>query len=221
MECGRHLGPGQRPALPRQPVAFGSRTEPEQPVCLAVADLRHHRRSLRPARRHQCRQQYHVNPNRARNCAAAGIPTTITFTDPTTGAQLVRPWTNQSPSNIPGVNQGNIGLTPEVGNSFTLGLMYQPQQVRGLTIKVDYYNVRVKNVISGLTGQQIVNRCYDDTNGINNPFCAAVFRRQSADPVRTTRSWARTAAPSTSRSSSSIALATASVSSTSRSISRP
>ncbi|MGX0586409.1 outer membrane receptor protein involved in Fe transport [Sphingomonas sanguinis] len=124
------------------------------------------------------------NPNRARNCAAAGIPTTITFTDPTTGAQLIRPWTNQSPSTIPGVNQGNIGLTPEVGNSFTLGLMYQPQQVRGLTIKVDYYNVRVKNVISGLTGQQIVNRCYDDTNGINNPFCAAVFRRQSADPVQ-------------------------------------
>ncbi len=124
------------------------------------------------------------NPNRARNCAAAGIPTTVTFTDPTTGAQLIRPWTNQSPSTIPGVNQGNIGLTPEVGNSFTLGLIYQPQQVRGLTIKVDYYNVRVKNVISGLTGQQIVNRCYDDTNGINNPFCSAVFRRQSADPVQ-------------------------------------
>lgn len=125
-----------------------------------------------------------ANPNRVRNCAAAGIPTTITFTDPTTGAQLIRPWTNQSPSTIPGVNQGNQGLVPEVGNSFTLGLVYQPQYVRGLTIKVDYYNIRVKNVISGLTGQQIVNRCYDDTNGINNPFCSAVFRRQSADPVQ-------------------------------------
>ncbi len=124
------------------------------------------------------------NPNRIRNCAAAGIPTTITFTDPTTGAQLIRPWTNQSPSTIPGVNQGNIGLTPEVGNSFTLGLVYQPQQVPGLTFKVDYYNIRVKNVISGLTGQQIINRCYDDTNGINNQFCAAVFRRQSSDPVQ-------------------------------------
>ncbi|MEK9211425.1 TonB-dependent receptor domain-containing protein [Sphingomonas sp. 2378] len=124
------------------------------------------------------------NPNRARNCAAAGIPTTISFTDPTTGAQLVRPWTNQSPSTIPGINQGNIGLTPEVGNSFTLGMVYQPQQVPGLTLKVDYYNIRVKNVISGLTGQQIVNRCYDDTNGIDNPFCAAVFRRQSSDPVQ-------------------------------------
>ncbi|MDQ1229470.1 TonB-dependent receptor domain-containing protein [Sphingomonas sp. SORGH_AS_0879] len=124
------------------------------------------------------------NPNRARNCAAAGIPTTISFTDPTTGAQLVRPWTNQSPSNIPGINQGNIGLTPEVGNSFTVGMVYQPQQVPGLTLKVDYYNIRVKNVISGLTGQQIVNRCYDDTNGIDNPFCAAVFRRQSSDPVQ-------------------------------------
>ncbi|WP_454279179.1 TonB-dependent receptor domain-containing protein [Sphingomonas sp. Marseille-Q8236] len=124
------------------------------------------------------------NPNRVRNCAAAGIPTTITFTDPTTGAQLVRPWTNQSPSTLPGVNQGNLNLTPEVGNSFTLGLLYQPQQVRGLVFKVDYYNIRVSNVISGLTGQQIINRCYDDASGIDNPFCAAVFRRQSADPVQ-------------------------------------
>ncbi len=125
-----------------------------------------------------------ANPNRARNCAAAGIPTTITFTDPTTGAQLIRPWTNQSPSTIPGVNQGNIGLVPEIGYSFTLGTVYQPHQVPGLTFKVDYYNIRIKNVISGLTGQQIINRCYDDTNGINNSFCAAVFRRTSADPVQ-------------------------------------
>lgn len=125
-----------------------------------------------------------ANPNRARNCAAAGIPTTITFTDPTSGAQLIRPWTNQSPSTIPGVNQGNIGLVPEIGYSFTAGMVYQPQQVPGLTFKVDYYNIRIKNVISGLTGQQIINRCYDDANGINNSFCAAVFRRQSSDPVQ-------------------------------------
>jgi len=125
-----------------------------------------------------------ANPNRARNCAAAGIPTTITFTDPTTGAQLIRPWTNQSPSTIPGVNQGNINLVPEIGYSFTAGMVYQPQQVRGLTFKVDYYNIRIKNVISGLTGQQIINRCYDDTNGIDNAFCSAVFRRTSADPVQ-------------------------------------
>ncbi len=123
-------------------------------------------------------------PNRAKNCAAAGIPTTITFTDPASGATLIRPWTNVSPSTLPGVNQGNPNLVPEVGYSFTLGTSYQPHQIPGLTIKVDYYNIRVKNVISGLTGQAIVNRCYDDAGGLSNPFCAAVFRRASSDPVQ-------------------------------------
>jgi outer membrane receptor protein involved in Fe transport len=125
-----------------------------------------------------------ANPNRARNCAAAGIPTTISFTDPTTGAQLVRPWTNQSPSTLPGVNQGNPGLTPEVGNSFTVGTVITPRAVPGLVVKVDYYNIRVNNVISGLTGQAIINRCYDDAGGLDNPFCSAVFRRTSSDPVQ-------------------------------------
>jgi outer membrane receptor protein involved in Fe transport len=124
------------------------------------------------------------NPNRARNCAAAGIPTTITFADPTNPAALItRPWTNVSGATIAGYNQGNGGLTPEVGYSFTLGSVFTPHWVPGLTLKVDYYNIRVKNVIQGLTGQQIVNRCYDDPAGIDNQFCAAVFRRTTTDPT--------------------------------------
>ncbi|WP_287977156.1 TonB-dependent receptor [Sphingomonas sp.] len=124
-----------------------------------------------------------TNPNRARNCAAAGIPTTITFTDPASGTVLTRPWTNQSPATLPGVNQGNSALVPEVGYSFTVGGAYVPHQIPGLSFKVDYYNIRVKNVITGLTGQAIVNRCYDDPGGINNQFCSAVFRRTTNDPI--------------------------------------
>jgi len=119
-----------------------------------------------------------TNPNRARNCAAAGIPTTII--NPTTGATV--PWSNLPASGVQGVNQGNIGLTPEIGNSFTVGTVLAPEAIPGLVFKVDYYNIRVKNVISGLSGQAIIDRCYDDPTGINNIFCAAVFRRQTNDP---------------------------------------
>lgn len=119
-----------------------------------------------------------TNPNRVRNCAAAGIPTTIT--NPTTGATV--PWSNISASGIAGVNQGNIGLTPEIGHSFTAGVVFSPEFVPGLVFKADYYNIRVSNVIQGLTGQAIIDRCYDDPTGINNIFCAAVFRRTSTDP---------------------------------------
>ncbi len=119
-----------------------------------------------------------TNPNRVRNCAAAGIPTTII--NPTTGATV--PWSNLPASGVQGVNQGNIGLTPEIGNSFTVGTVFAPEAIPGLVFKVDYYNIRVKNVISGLSGQAIIDRCYDDPTGINNIFCAAVFRRQTNDP---------------------------------------
>lgn len=124
-----------------------------------------------------------ANPNRARNCAAAGIPTTITFTDPQSGASLVRPWTNQPASGVAGINQGNPNLVPEVGNSFTVGGVFTPRAVPGLTIAVDYYNIRVRQVIQGLTGQAIIDRCYDDPTGLDNPFCASIFRRTTSDPI--------------------------------------
>ncbi len=121
------------------------------------------------------------NPNRVRNCAAAGIPTTITYTDPTSGAAIIRPWTNVAGSGVSGVNQGNLGLKPEVGNTFTVSTVYTPNYVPGLVLKVDYYNIRVQNIIAGLSGQAIINRCYDDPSGLDNPFCKVVFRRSTSD----------------------------------------
>jgi outer membrane receptor protein involved in Fe transport len=117
-----------------------------------------------------------TNPNRVRNCAAAGIPTTITYVDGS-GITVTRPWTNVPGSGVSGFNQGNPDLKPEVGYTFTVGATYQPKFAPGLVFAVDYYNIRVKDVITGLTGQAIINRCYDDPVGIDNPFCAVVSRR--------------------------------------------
>ncbi len=124
-----------------------------------------------------------TNPNRARNCATAGIPTTITYVNTNTGVTETKPWTNQATSGIAGSNQGNSALVPEIGNSFTVGGVFTPEFLPGFSFKVDYYNIRIKNAISGLTGQAIINRCYDDPNGIDNAFCGAVFRRTTTDPT--------------------------------------
>lgn len=118
------------------------------------------------------------NPNRARNCAAAGIPTTITLPDGST-----RPWTNAPTSGISGVSQGNLALEPEIGNSFTIGAVFQPTFLRGFSLTIDYYDIEIKQAINSLAGQAIINRCYDDPVGIDNPFCDAVFRRTSSDPI--------------------------------------
>ena len=117
------------------------------------------------------------NPNRVRNCAAAGVPTTMVVNGQTI------PWVNTAASGISGFNQGNPNLVPEVGKSLTIGGVFQPSFIPGLTFTVDYYKLKVDNIISGLTGQAIINRCYDDPVGIDNPFCAAVFRRRDPNPL--------------------------------------
>ncbi len=118
------------------------------------------------------------DPNRVRNCAAAGIPTTILVAPGDT-----RPWTNTSGSGVSGFNQGNINLKPEVAKSLTAGFIFQPSFVPGFALSVDYYKITLRQAISGLSGQTIINRCYDDPVGLDNPFCAAVFRRSSPDPL--------------------------------------
>jgi outer membrane receptor protein involved in Fe transport len=107
---------------------------------------------------------------RIANCAAAGVPTTQTFNGTT------EPFTNRPASGISANNQGNIGLREERGTSLTVGAILQPRIIPGLQATVDYYNIKVRNVISALAGQTIINLCYDSTTGINNPFCAVVFR---------------------------------------------
>ena len=116
-------------------------------------------------------QNINNNPNRARNCAAAGVPTTQTFNGTT------EPFTNVAASGISGFNRGNPTLREERSNSFTAGAVFQPSFIPGFTASVDYYNIRINDAISSLAGQTIINQCYDNPSGIDNEFCAVVFRR--------------------------------------------
>ncbi len=122
------------------------------------------------------------NPNRARNCAAAGVPTTLTYTDDA-GVSRTVPWVNTLAAGLSGFNQGNLGLAPETSRSLTIGAVFQPSFLPGFSLTVDYYRIKVENVISGLSGQGIADRCYDDPVGIDNPFCAAIFRRSAPGTI--------------------------------------
>ncbi len=118
-------------------------------------------------------------PNRVARCAEAGIPTTLVVDG------ITIPWVNTPASGVSGFNQGNQDLQPERGTSWTVGAVFQPRWVEGLSISVDYWNITIKEAIAGLTGQAIINRCYEDPVSLDNPFCAAVFRRRTpGDPFR-------------------------------------
>ena len=118
---------------------------------------------------------------RRANCAAAGIPTSLFF--PGIPGGVAVPYTNTTSSGIAGVNSGNANLRPEIGTSLTLGGIFEPRFLRGFSLSVDYYNIKVRDVIQGLSGQTIINQCYDDPGGINNQYCALISRRTSTDPL--------------------------------------
>jgi len=104
-----------------------------------------------------------TNPNRAANCAAAGIPVGFINTE----ARL---------ATIGFVQGGNPTLVEEEGESFTYGFVLMPQALPGFALAVDYYDIEVDSLIATLGAQTILNECYNAPGGIGNPFCTTVNR---------------------------------------------
>ncbi|MBD3729024.1 MAG: TonB-dependent receptor [Sphingomonadales bacterium] len=124
------------------------------------------------------------DPNRAANCAAAGVPTVANAALVAACAgtsfpvALGDPYTNCTArtSSTGYLSGGNPTLIEEKGKSLTLGVVIEPRFIPGLNFTVDYYNIEVTNLISSLLPQAIINQCYSDPNGINNSYCATVNR---------------------------------------------
>lgn len=115
-------------------------------------------------------QNINNNPNRVRNCAAAGVPTTQTFNG------VTEPFSNRPASGISGFSGSNSALSAEVSDSLTVGALFIPRFIPGLSISVDYYYIKIQQAINTLAPQTIINQCYDSPGGISNPFCASIFR---------------------------------------------
>ncbi len=67
---------------------------------------------------------------------------------------------------------GNPDLEPETAKTLTLGGSYSPRFAPGLRLSVDWYNIRIDQVIGGLTAQDIVNQCFAG----NQALCDATVR---------------------------------------------
>ncbi len=106
---------------------------------------------------------------RRQNCAAAGVPANF-----------------DSSSSLPSiVRGGNPDLKPEVANSFTAGLVFSPQFMRGLSLTADYYKIRIKDGIQsyGLPVANILSDCYD-TPGGSSPYCKFLTRAPNGEIQR-------------------------------------
>lgn len=84
---------------------------------------------------------------------------------------------------ISGFGGGNPDLGEETADSYTIGAVFTPRSInalRNLAITVDYYNIKVEDVISGFPRQFTLDQCYGEGN---QTFCDLITRRPTATAV--------------------------------------
>lgn len=71
-------------------------------------------------------------------------------------------------------------LAPEKANTLTLGGVFEPGFLPGLSISVDYYKIKINGAIASYPAQQILDNCYAEIQGAGpSTFCASVVRSGS------------------------------------------
>lgn len=104
---------------------------------------------------------------RESNCRSDGIPDG--YTDPLS-------------ARFSGVTSGNSSLSEEEADTLTVGFVFQPTFLEGLTASVDFWDIEIKDAIDFVAAQDIVDNCYDSTT-FPNQFCTLLGRnRDPASP---------------------------------------
>ena len=96
------------------------------------------------------------NANAIANCRAAGLSPTFRQTDGSGHAVDSLP----AQSVTPFISGSNDKLRPETSLSKTLGLVYSPSYIDGLNVSLDWYNIRINNIISSVTPDDVLDDCY-------------------------------------------------------------
>ncbi|KLU37558.1 TonB-dependent receptor [Massilia sp. WF1] len=107
-------------------------------------------------------------------CSAAGAGPNFRQLDQT-GAPIGDSGGAQSASAFM-AGAGNAALQPERAKTKTIGFVYSPSWLPGFSGSLDWYNIKVNNLISGITATQVAEYCY--VQGVQS-FCNAIKR----DPI--------------------------------------
>ena len=115
-----------------------------------------------------------LSPTVQARCIASGVPDG--------GAE-------QPTSQLRSLSGGDPNLLPEQGENWTVGLVYTPSFVEGLSVTLDYWAIELQDVIVTLGAQTTLNRCYLDGASQDDAFCALVTRdaQGKVNGVRTTK----------------------------------
>ena len=75
---------------------------------------------------------------------------------------------------------GNSELKPEDADTFTVGLVWEPTFVSGLSLTLDYWEIELEDSIQQIPGSEKLAICYE-TGNLNHPFCTP--EHHTRDPL--------------------------------------
>ncbi|GAA0713962.1 TonB-dependent receptor domain-containing protein [Dokdonella soli] len=90
-------------------------------------------------------------------CGRAGLASTFRQTD-AAGNPIKSGGGAQSTTAF--LSGSNRNLKPETSTSKTLGLVYSPSYLPGFDISLDWYRIRIQNLVSGVSANTILKDCY-------------------------------------------------------------
>lgn len=74
---------------------------------------------------------------------------------------------------------GNTGLKPESADTYTAGLVFTPTGMRNFSATVDYFNIKVKDMIGTVASSLILSECLNN----NNPYYCGLIHRNAAGGI--------------------------------------
>ncbi len=108
------------------------------------------------------------NANLRAICLAQGAPagTIGSITNPTAAQALI-------------TVGGNVNLQPEIADTWTLGVVLQPSMIPNFSISIDYYNIKITDVIGTATPGDIIGACFDNITAASAASFACTSTRRN------------------------------------------
>jgi len=101
-----------------------------------------------------------LRTTRSRDVRAPNIPELFTPERNNGAFVIVDPFNGNATSIAFNILRGNTELDPELADTFTFGIVYQPSWLSGLQMSADYYDIDISDAIASLPPQETVNRCF-------------------------------------------------------------
>ena len=77
---------------------------------------------------------------------------------------------------IPGLQQGNPNLRAEAARTWTVGVVLRPEIIPGLSLGLDWYDIRIRDAINTPDANTLANLCVDQPT-LDNQYCATIDRQ--------------------------------------------